>query len=62
MDQNQELSITSLKRIKITNNNKIVGAFNAIYLNKVYPDIYNGNEYFFVYVYLNKIEKQVLKT
>jgi len=54
MDQNQELSITSLKRIKITNNNKIVGAFNAIYLNKVYPDIYNGNEYFFVYVYLKQ--------
>ncbi len=52
MDSNQELSATSLKRTKIVKNTKIIGAFNAIYLNKVYPNTYNGNEYFFVYIYL----------
>lgn len=56
MDENQELSITSLKRTKIIKNGEVIGAFNAIYLNEVYPDIYNTHEYFFVYIYLKDIE------
>lgn len=57
MDENQELSINALKRVKIVQDKKIIGAFNAIYLNEVYPDIYNGNEYFFVYMYLKDMEQ-----
>jgi len=56
MDENQELSIASLKRTKIIENAEVIGAFNAIYLNEVYPDVYNGDEYFFVYIYLKKIK------
>ena len=56
MDKNQELSTISLKRTKIIQNEKVIGAFNAIYLNEVYPDTYNGHEYFFVYIYLKDNE------
>ena len=54
MDEEQERSITSLKRSKITQGTNTVGAFNALYLNSVYPNLYNGNEYFYVYMYLKK--------
>ena len=57
MNGSQELSITSLKRIKITKDTQTVGAFNAIYLNEVYPKIYNGDEYFFVYIYLKEMQE-----
>jgi len=53
MNSYQELAIASLKRVKIINNNHTIGAFNAIYLNEVYPDEYYEAEYFFVYIYLN---------
>jgi len=56
MDENQQLSTTSLKRTIITENKNVIGAFNAIYLNDVYPDIYNTHEYFFVYIYLKENE------
>lgn len=56
MDKNQEFSISSLKRVKIISNAEIIGAFNAIYLNNVYPEIYNGDEYFFIYIYLKNTE------
>lgn len=57
LNENEELSITSLKRTKIIKDGKTEGAFSAIYLNEVYPDIYNDDEYFFVYLYLKKEEK-----
>jgi len=31
---------------------KVDGIVNVIYLNKVLPDIYKGNEYFYVYYYV----------
>ena len=58
LSENQELSITSLKRSKVMQNGQVEGAFNAIYLNEVYPDIYNEDEYFFVYFYL-KTEQEI---
>lgn len=54
MAKHQELSVSSLKRVKIVKNLKTIGAFNAIYLNEVYPDKYNIEEYFFVYIYLKE--------
>jgi len=48
----QELSAASLQSSKIKIDDKIDGIVSAIYLNKVYPDIYNKNEYFYVYLYL----------
>lgn len=54
MKKHQELSVSSLKRVKIIKNQETIGAFNAIYLNEVYPDKYNIEEYFFVYIYLKE--------
>ncbi len=54
MDEEQKRSITSLKRSKITQGKNTVGAFNALYLNNIYPKLYNGNEYFYIYMYLKK--------
>jgi hypothetical protein len=52
MQKAQELSISSLQNSKIlTKSGEINGIFSAIYLNEVYPEKFNGDEYFFVYFY-----------
>ena len=56
MDKRQEQSATSLKRIKIVKDTKVIGTFNALYLNNVYPEKYNKEEYFIVYIYLKEIK------
>ena len=56
MDLHQQLSIQNFKRVKLTKNDKIIGTFSAIYLNEIYPDRYNKNEYFFVYIYLKETQ------
>ncbi|MCW8837558.1 MAG: hypothetical protein OQJ77_01580 [Thiovulaceae bacterium] len=58
MDKHQQLSAQSFKRIKLTNGEEVIGTFSSIYLNEVYPDRYNNNEYFFVYVYLKDSTKK----
>ncbi len=54
MDREQKRAITSLKRSKITQGVDVVGAFNALYLNKVYPNNYNTEEYFYISIYLKR--------
>ena len=55
MDKDQELSVSSLQSAKIVSaDGKVSGIFSGVYLNEVYPDSFNGGEYFFVYVYLKK--------
>jgi len=57
MSPEQELSASSIQSSKIKSSNKTIGVMSAIYLNKVYPNIYFNDEYFFVYLYLkNKKE------
>lgn len=52
MQKAQELSISSLQNSKIlTKSGEINGIFSAIYLNEVYPEKFNGDEYFFIYFY-----------
>ena len=48
----KELSEDSIKTLKIQNGTKVEGIINVVYLNKVFPDTYKGNEYFYVYYYV----------
>lgn len=52
MQPDQELSAASLQGTKIKMGENVEGIFSAIYLNKVYPNVYTVNEYFYVYLYL----------
>ena len=52
MQEDQELSAASLQGAKVKMGENIDGIISAIYLNKVYPNVYTGNEYFYVYLYL----------
>ena len=52
MDKVQELSISSLQSSKIVSKDgEVEGVLSAIYLNEVYPEIYNQEEYFFVFFF-----------
>ena len=48
----KELSEDSIQSFKMKKGDKVDGIVNVIYLNKVLPDIYKGNEYFYVYYYV----------
>ncbi|QOY53593.1 hypothetical protein HUE87_06605 [Candidatus Sulfurimonas marisnigri] len=55
MSKEQELSVSSLQSSKVVSDKgEISGVFSAIYLNDVYPELYNDNDYFFVYMYVKK--------
>ena len=59
MNKEQELSVSSLLSSKIkSQDGRIDGVVSAIYLNEIYPDSYNNDEYFFVYLFL-KNKKQM---
>jgi len=51
MQQDQELSADSLQSSKVKNGKNIEGLISAVYLNHVYPNIYNEHEYFYIYIY-----------
>ncbi len=55
----QELGISSLQSSKIKTEEHIDGIVSAIYLNEVYPDIYNGKEYFYIYLYLKERKDEI---
>ena len=53
MLKSEELSVTSLLSSKILfKNGEINGIFSAIYLNEIYPQKFNDDEYFFVFYYV----------
>jgi len=58
LESEQELSADSLQSSKIKKGNNVRGIVSAIYLNKVYPNRYTKDEYFYVYLYL-KDEKEM---
>ena len=47
-----ELSEDNIQSLKIKQGDKVAGIINVIYLNKVLPDLYKDNEYFYVYYYM----------
>ena len=57
MSEHQELSAQSFKRIKLIDNEEVLGTFSSIYLNEVYPKRYNKNEYFLIHLYLKDFQK-----
>lgn len=54
MNQQQELSESSLQSSKVILNEEVHGVFSSIYLNEVYPKSFNQYEYFYVYIYLKE--------
>jgi hypothetical protein len=55
MDKEQELSASSLQSSKIVSKDgKISGIFSLIYLNEVYPETFNKNEHFFVFMFIKE--------
>jgi hypothetical protein len=58
LSKEQELSAQSFNRIKITDNESVIGTFSSIYLNEIYPKRFNGDEYFLVYVYMKDPESK----
>jgi len=57
MTQKQELSASSLQNSKVKVGERVDGIFSAIYLNEVYPESFNQNEYFYIFYYLKENEK-----
>ncbi|MEK6658770.1 MAG: hypothetical protein AABY36_03705 [Campylobacterota bacterium] len=52
MDKNQELSASSLQSSKIVSKDgEVSGIFSAIYLNEVYPETFNQDESFFIFLF-----------
>jgi hypothetical protein len=48
----KELSEDSIQTLKIKKGTQVEGIINVVYLNKVFPEIYKDNEYFYVYYYI----------
>jgi len=61
MTQKQELGASSLQNSKVKAGERVDGIFSAIYLNEVYPESFNQNEYFYVFYYLKNEENTSLK-
>lgn len=58
MDRAQELSASSLQTSKIlSKDGEVSGIFSAIYLNEVYPQAFNEDEYFFVFLYIKETKE-----
>lgn len=58
LSKEQQLSAQSFKRVKLLKNDDVIGTFSSVYLNEVYPDRFNKNEYFLVYVYMKDESKK----
>lgn len=52
--KDKEVSINNTQSSKIQTSKNIDGVVRAIYLNNIYPDIYNDAEYFYIYAYYKK--------
>lgn len=58
MDRKKELSASSLQSTKIiSKDGEVRGVFSSIYLNEVYPESFNGYEYFLVFLYLKDVKE-----
>jgi hypothetical protein len=61
MTQKQELGASSLQNSKVKAGERVDGIFSAIYLNEVYPELFNQNEYFYIFYYLKNEENSRVK-
>jgi hypothetical protein len=52
MSEKQELGADSISNSKIKMGDKTRGVLSAAYLNKVFPETYGEDEYFYAYCYL----------
>lgn len=59
ISKERALSEENIQSSKISNKEKINGTVTATYLNKIYPDLYKGSEYFYVYLYTNQNSKEI---
>jgi hypothetical protein len=50
----RELSEESIQSSKMLKGQESGGVVSAIYLNRVYPEVYKNGEYFYIYLYLEK--------
>ncbi|PLY13557.1 MAG: hypothetical protein C0628_06105 [Sulfurimonas sp.] len=58
MDKDQELSATSIQSSKIVSRDgETQGVISVIYLNEIYPKLYNQNEYFFVFLFTKEAKE-----
>ena len=48
----KERSEDNIQSFKIKRGEEVAGIFNVVYLNKVLPNLYKENEYFYVYYYM----------
>ncbi|MDY0117735.1 MAG: hypothetical protein RBR59_09175 [Sulfurimonadaceae bacterium] len=54
METEEEKSASSQQDTPIFKNQEVAGSFSAVYLNEIKPDIYNGEEYFLIALYLKE--------
>jgi len=58
MDKDQELSATNIQSSKIVSRDGATqGVISVIYLNEIYPKLYNQNEYFFVFLFTKEVKE-----
>jgi hypothetical protein len=51
MDSRTELAVTHLRTATVVKDSLTTAVISTVYLNRVYPERYNGDEYFFVALY-----------
>ncbi|MBU1927822.1 hypothetical protein KKG77_02345 [bacterium] len=51
LSEEQEYSISNTQRAKIISPTQIEGVFTAVYLNNIYPQKYNTNDSFLIFLY-----------
>lgn len=60
VQKDKELALNSLRTVKILDkDSKLEGVFSSIYLNQIYPETYNEDEYFFIYFYTKTQEESI---
>jgi len=59
MSPQRELSEENIQSSKITNNEEIRGVATAVYLNRVYPDVYKNAECFYVYLNIEDSDEEI---
>jgi hypothetical protein len=58
MDREKELSASSIQSSKIVSKEgEVMGVMSSIYLNEVYPESFNGYEYFIILLYLKDVKE-----
>ena len=52
LSHTQELTEESIQSSKLKTDTQTKGVVSTVYLNNVYPELYNENEYFYVYFFI----------